>query len=168
VPATVDVRALPTFNIRFVPVLQQVNGLVGNVSDANKDSFLGDLKLMLPVGAYDAEVRAAYTTTAPVLQNDNANGAWGTILSEVLALRSTDGNSRYYYGVVKTSYGSGVAGMGYVGGSARAAIGWDYLPNGKGVLAHELGHNMSRLHAPCGGVSGPDPGYPYAGGKIGM
>jgi len=168
VPATVDVRALPTFNIRFVPVLQQVNGLQGNVSDANKESFLGDLKLMLPVGAYDADVRAAYTTTAPVLQNNNANGAWGTILSEVLALRSTDGNSRYYYGVVKTSYGSGIAGMGYVGGSARSAIGWDYLPSGKGVMAHELGHNMSRLHAPCGGVSGPDPGYPYAGGKIGM
>ena len=168
VPATVDVRALPTLNIRFVPVLQQVNGLRGNVSDANKEGFLGDLKLMLPVGAYDADVRAAYTTTAPVLQNDNANGAWGTILSEVLALRSTDGNSRYYYGVVKTSYGSGVAGMGYVGGTARTAIGWDYLPSGKGVMAHELGHNMSRLHAPCSGVSGPDPGYPYAGGKIGM
>jgi hypothetical protein len=168
VPATVDVRTLPTFKIRFVPVLQQVNGLQGNVSHANKESFLGDLKLLLPVGAYDADVRAAYTTTAPVLQSNNANGAWGTILSEVLALRSADDNSRYYYGVVKTSYGSGVAGMGYVGGSARTAIGWDYLPSGKGVLAHELGHNMSRLHAPCGGVSAPDPGYPDAGGKIGM
>jgi len=149
-------------------VLQQVNGLQGNVSDANKESFLGDLKLLLPVGAYDADVRAAYTTTAPVLQSNNANGAWGTILSEVLALRSTDGNSRYYYGVVKPSYGSGVAGMGYVGGSARTAIGWDYLPSGKGVLAHELGHNLNRLHAPCGGVSAPDPGYPYTGGMIGM
>ena len=168
VPATVDVRALSTFDIRFVPVLQQVNGLQGNVSDANKESFLGDLKLLLPVGAYDAEVRAAYTTTAPVLQNDNANGAWSTILSELLALRSTDADSRYYYGVVKASYGSGVAGMGYIGGSARAAIGWDYLPSGKGILAHEVGHNMSRPHAPCGSVSGPDPGYPYAGGKIGM
>lgn len=168
VPATVDVRALPVFNLRFVPVLQQVNGLQGNVSDLNKESFLGDLKLMLPVGAYDADVRVPYTTTAPVLQNDNANGAWGTILSEVLALRTTDGNTRYYYGVVKTSYGSGVAGMGYVGGGARTAIGWDFLPSGNGVMAHELGHNMSRQHAPCGGVAGHDPGYPYAGGKIGM
>jgi hypothetical protein len=168
VPGAVDVRALPTFNLRFVPVLQQVNGLSGNVSAANKESFLADLKLVLPVGAYDADVRAPYTTTAPVLQNDNANGAWGAILSEVLALRTADGSSRYYYGVVKASYGSGVAGMAYVGGSARTALGWDYLPSGSGILAHELGHNLGRSHAPCGGANGQDPGFPYAGGKIGM
>lgn len=168
VPGTVDVRALPTFNLRFVPVLQQVNGLSGKVTAANKESFLADLKLMLPVGAYDADVRAPYTTTAPVLQNDNANGAWGAILSEVLALKTADGSSRYYYGVVKASYGSGVAGMAYVGGSARTALGWDYLPSGSGIMAHELGHNLSRPHAPCGGANGQDPGFPYPGGKIGM
>jgi hypothetical protein len=27
---------------------------------------------------------------------------------------------------------------------------------------------MSRSHAPCGGAGGPDPSYPYAGGKIGV
>src|SRR5205085_6179587 len=32
---------------------------------------------------------------------------------------------------------------------------------------HEEGHNMSRQHAPCGGVAGPGPSYPYAGAKIG-
>jgi hypothetical protein len=167
-PGDVDVRALPTFNLRFVPVLQQVNGLQGNVTAGNKETFLGDLKLMLPVGAYDTDIRAPYTTTAPALVSDNSNGAWSTILSEVLALRSADANSRYYYGVVKTTYGSGVAGMGYVGGSARAAIGWDHLPSGSGVMAHELGHNMGRLHAPCGGVASPDPAFPHAGGRIGV
>jgi len=65
------------------------------------------------------------------------------------------------------SYGSGVAGMGYVGGSARTAVGWDYLPSGTHVMAHELGHNMGRTHAPCGGPSGTDPSYPYPGGQIG-
>jgi len=64
----VDVRTLPTFAVRFVPVLQQVNGLQGNVSAANKELFLQDLKQRLPVGAYDADVHAPYTTTAPVLQ----------------------------------------------------------------------------------------------------
>lgn len=167
-PGNVDVRALPTFSLRFVPVLQQVNGLSGNVTAANQESFLGDLKLMLPVAAYDTDVRAPYTTTAPALQNDNANGAWGVVLSEVLALKASDGSSRYYYGVVKTSYGSGVAGMGYVGGSARTALGWDHLPSGNGIMAHELGHNLGRPHAPCGGANGQDPGFPYAGGKIGM
>ena len=167
-PGSVDVRALPTFQVRFVPVLQQVNGLQGNVTAGNSDNFLSVLKQQLPVGAYNADVRAPYTTTAPALQNDNANGAWGTILSEMLTVRAGDASTRYYYGVVKTTYGSGVAGIGYVGGSARAALGWDYLPSGSGVMAHEVGHNMSRQHAPCGGVSGADPSYPYAGGLIGM
>jgi hypothetical protein len=35
-------------------------------------------------------------------------------------------------------------------------------------MAHELGHNWSRLHSPCGGAGSPDPSYPYAGGKIGV
>lgn len=167
-PGPVDVRTLPTFNLRFVPVLQSANGLQGNVTAGNAGSFLPTVRTLLPVGAYDADVRAAYTTSAPALQSDNANGAWGTVLSEVLALKSADASQRYYYGVVKTSYTSGVAGMGYVGGSARTAIGWDRLPSGSEVMAHEVGHNMGRQHAPCGGAGGPDPGYPYAGGSIGI
>ena len=33
-------------------------------------------------------------------------------------------------------------------------------------MSHELGHNFSRPHAPCGGVANPDPNYPYAGGVL--
>ncbi|HEV8599521.1 MAG TPA: hypothetical protein VGQ69_09190 [Gemmatimonadales bacterium] len=163
----VDVRTLPTFAVRFVPVLQQVNGLQGYVTEGNQEGFLADLKKQLPVGAYAADVRAPYTTSAPVLQNSNSNDAWSTVLSELLALRSADASSRYYYGVVKVSYGSGVAGMGYVGGSARTAVGWDYLPSGAHVMAHELGHTMGRTHAPCGGPNETDPSFPYPGGQIG-
>ncbi len=130
VAASVDVRTLPAYQVRFVPVLQQVNGLQGNVTAGNMNSFLPELLQQLPVGAYNADLRAPYTTTAPVLQSNEANGAWGTILSEMLAVRAGDGSSRYYYGVVKTTYGSGVAGIGYVGGSARVAVGWDNLPSG--------------------------------------
>jgi hypothetical protein len=49
----------------------------------------------------------------------------------------------------------------------RAVVGWDYIPSGRNVAAHELGHNFGRFHAPCGGVGGPDPSFPYAGGTIG-
>ncbi|MGH7559844.1 MAG: M66 family metalloprotease [Gemmatimonadales bacterium] len=164
----VDVRSLPVFTVRFVPVLQQVNGLQGNVTELNKETFLGDTRLMLPVAAYDADIRAPYTTTAPAVDSDNENGAWGTILSELSALRSADGSSRYYYGVVKASYTSGIAGMGYVGGAARTAVGWDRLPSGSGIMAHELGHNLGRAHAPCGNVGTSDPNFPHPSGQIGV
>jgi hypothetical protein len=168
VPDPVDVRVLPTFNVLFVPVLQQVSGQQGNVTDANKEQFLAEVKQVLPVGAYDAAVRAAYTTNAQAVQSGNANGAWGTILSEVQALRVAEGSSRYYYGVVKTGYASGIAGMGYVGGTARTAVGWDRLPSAAGIMAHEVGHNMGRMHAPCGSAGTTDPAFPHPGGTIGV
>lgn len=168
VTGPVDVRALPPFSVRLVPVLQQSNSLAGNVTSGNLQSFLTDLKQVLPIGAYDADIHAVYTTTAPTLQSSNGNNGWNIILSELLALRTADASTRYYYGVVKTSYNSGVAGMGFVGGTARTALGWDFLPSASDVMAHELGHTMGRQHAPCGGVAGPDPDFPYAGGSIGV
>ncbi|MEO8449042.1 MAG: hypothetical protein ABI647_04585 [Gemmatimonadota bacterium] len=162
----VDVRSLPTWNVRFVPILQQANGLQGNVTLGNGPQFLTNSLKLLPVAAYDADVRSVYTTTAPAVDAGDANGAWGTILSEMAALRGADASSRYYYGVLKTSYGSGVAGMGYVGG-LYSAIGWDNLPSGSDVMAHEVGHNMGRSHSPSCGATGVDPGYPVSDGTIG-
>ncbi|MBV6521178.1 MAG: hypothetical protein MNPFHGCM_01305 [Gemmatimonadaceae bacterium] len=165
-PLALDVRAVSPFQIRLVPVTQSANGLTGNVSAANKDQFLALLSKLYPVSAVDIDVRSPFTTSAPALDAGNSNGAWTSVLSEINALRTADGSTRYYYGVVKTSYSSGVAGMGYVPG--RAAIGWDNLPSGATVLTHEVGHNFGRFHAPCGGPSGVDGSYPYAGGAIGV
>lgn len=38
---------------------------------------------------------------------------------------------------------------------------------GTALIAHELGHNMSLLHAPCGNPDRIDPSYPHANGTIG-
>lgn len=164
-PIAMDVHTTSTFTVHLVPVVQAANGRRGNVTDANKDSFLTAAMRIHPLAGYDADVGSPYTTMAPVLQSDNANGAWSTILSQVEALRVAEGSSRHYYGVVSPPYTSGIAGIGYVGGST--AIGWD-----RGgvdmVAAHEWGHNWGRKHAPCGNASNPDANYPYANGTIGV
>ncbi len=167
-PALIDVRSPGAFVLRFVPVQQQVNGLTGDVSAGNTAQFVSEPLKLLPIAWVSSSIRAPYVTTAPELQSGNGNGAWGTILSELLALRAADGQSGYYYGVVRTTYGSGVAGIGYVGGSARTAIGWDRLPSASGVMAHEVGHNLGRSHVDCGGPANPDPNYPHSGGGIGI
>lgn len=163
--ATMFVKSVSPFTVRLVPI-QQSNSLTGNVTASNAAAFLNDVRRMYPVNVIDADVRAPYTTNAGILQSNDNNGAWATLLSEINALRAVDGSSRYYYGVVRTSYSSGVAGLGYVG--APAAIGWDFLPSAADVLAHELGHNFGRYHSPCGGAGSTDPGYPYANGRIGV
>jgi hypothetical protein len=165
-PLAMDVRSTSTFNVTFVPVRQSENGLVGNVTAGNAADFLDVTLDMLPIASANAQVHAEYVTGQPVLESDNGNGSWSAILSEINTLRVAEGTSRYYYGVVQTDYGSGVAGMGYLGWPT--AIGWDYLPSGSGVAAHEWGHNWNLAHAPGCGAANPDPSFPYGDGKIGV
>jgi hypothetical protein len=165
-PLAMDVRTTDPFSVRFVPVITKADNRQGNVTAANHQSFLDATMRMHPLASFAADVRVPYTTTTnDPLQSNNANDAWGTILQEIAGLRAV-GESRYYYGVVNPGYGSGVAGMGYIGGGV--AIGWDKLPSGSSVAAHEWGHNWGRNHAPCGNPANPDAGYPYAGGEIGV
>jgi hypothetical protein len=170
-PMSLDVRTLPVLNLTFVPVIQSGSNLQGRVTAARVDSLLAMTKKMHPTDGIDAAIHAPYTTTTSLsLQDNNANGAWGTILGEIDARRIAEGSTRYYYGVARVAYTSGVAGVAYVSDQftgALAALGWDYLPSGSVVAAHELGHNWARNHAPCGGPVGIDTQYPQADGSTG-
>jgi hypothetical protein len=167
-PLPLTVRTVPTFSMRFVPIVTPPTSLTGSVSAATAASYLTFFKVIWPIATIDADVRATYTSTDTAsLTSSNTNGTWGKILGEIYALRTADASNRDYYGVVGTNYNSGVAGIGYVG--APAAIGWDKAGTTRAaVAAHELGHNFGRNHAPCGGVASPDPNYPYSGGTTGV
>ncbi|MEZ4389243.1 MAG: M66 family metalloprotease [Candidatus Krumholzibacteriia bacterium] len=157
----------PALGMRLVPVLQSSNGLQGDATPATADDFVSAAELLMPVPDIDVDVHPVYTTSAPPLQADDGNNAWGQILSELTALRlAEDADGRHYYGAVKCSYTSGIAGLGRLSG--YVAMGWDYDGSREEVLAHELGHNLGLYHVACGGPADPDPDYPYAGGLIGQ
>jgi hypothetical protein len=169
-PQALTVRSVGTVNVTLVPIRQKGNGRTGNVSTPS--AFIDAVQRMHPLSSINVTVRAPYlTTTLDTLQDNNGNSAWGTILGELDVLRTTiDKSPRYYYGVAQVSYSSGVAGVAYVSTSSSpegVALGWDYLPTGSVVAAHELAHNWGRNHAPCGSPSGLDPQYPQPDGSIG-
>ncbi len=167
IPQPLDVRTASPFQLTLVPVRQKDNS-VGNATEANKNQFLTATMKMHPLPGYDVIVRPLpLVSDTAVVDANNTNKAWNGILEEVEALRVADGSGRHYYGVVKPPYSSGVAGVGYVG-IPPSAVGWDFLPSGASVAAHEWGHNWNRKHAPCGGAGNPDASYPYTGGEIGV
>jgi hypothetical protein len=164
-PQTLQVRTVPRFAVRFIPVRQRGNGLQGNVTEANKNQFLSLTQRIYPLAGYSADVHAVYTTTTTTTLSGDLD-TWSTILSEIYSLRIVEGSSSYYYGVVNPGPNPSWAGVGYLG--APAALGWDNQSGRSRTVAHELGHNWNRSHAPCGNPGGPDPRYPYPGGQIGV
>jgi len=164
-PQALVVKNLSTFFLRFVPVKQSVNGLTGNVSTSNKDAMMVTTVKIHPISTYGADVHALYTTSAPALTADNANSAWTSILSEMQALRVAEGSPRNYFGIVRTSYSSGIVGISYIGGGA--SVGYDGTSVAQ-IVSHELGHAWGRSHAPCGVSGSTDPSFPYPAGNIGV
>ncbi|MCA8942609.1 MAG: hypothetical protein KDB80_08650, partial [Planctomycetes bacterium] len=135
--------------------------LVVNGRTALPSTFDEALFAYWPVESVNLTVRAPYTITS--VSDVSANGdGWSSVLSEVAALRASDGSSAYYYGAIDLSYNSGVFGLGYVG--FPASVGADHSIS---TMVHEIGHNFGLSHAPCGGAAGTDPQYPHAGGIIG-
>lgn len=118
------------------------------------------LRDMLPVREVQATIRAPFSYGSTV---SNTKDDWGNLLSALRALRTSDGSSRYYYGVVRVGYSSGIAGIGYIGFPVGA--GWDFSSSAARIMVHEIGHNLGRDHAPCNVLG--DPSYPYPGGSIG-
>lgn len=170
-PQAVAVASVDPYGITLVAVHQSINGLTGDLDASNQDDYVNMAQAMYPVPGVTVTLREGFTTDAPPLQSNDGNGAWNQILNEVNALKALDESGDNYFGVVPTTYNSGIAGLGYIPFSRdsnyRTAIGWDKRNSRNGVAAHELGHNLGLAHAPCGGASGTDSEYPHPNALIG-
>jgi hypothetical protein len=162
-----QVRTAPALGVTLVPVLQSANDFQGDVTEANKNRYVDQVRRLYPVSEVHADVHAVYTTKfAGALEPGNGNNAWNEVLNEILTLQAVEGTDRSYYGVVRTGYPDGMNGNGFL--EAPAAIGYDNAADGGRVAAHEMGHTWGRLHSACGNPLDVDPSYPYANGTIGV
>lgn len=167
-PATFAPRVGGAVELRWVAVPVQIASTVGQVV-ADADAYL---RVRLPAATVTRQTRAPLIS-ARVTQLPTTSDEWSTAFSRILGelddlhLLENASSRTYYYGFIPKRT-SGLAGMGYRPGNA--AVGFD-LPNSptavKETLLHELGHNLSLRHAPCGGPSGPDPNFPYANAAMG-
>jgi hypothetical protein len=157
-----DVREMPLLELTVVPVLLRGSSdesVFLWTSGLNPDSEqLRLARATIPTGELDVTVHETYTSSADLTTNEG----WQSFLREIRALHTLEGGRGYYYGAVSLPSGSRWGGLGYIG--LPVSVGAD----SDRTFAHELGHNVSLRHAPCGSVSSFDSGFPYEDGSIGV
>ena len=151
----VNVTEMPALELTAIPwvwandpdgeIVELMRGL-----SADSEVF-EDTRTLLPVGRIDLAIHEpVYTSTNSGLQAPY----------EVQALRAIEGGSGYYLALTSgIDFNSGVAGVALRGGWSAWSVFYG------ATVAHELGHNLSLGHAPCG--VGGDPRYPQSDGSVG-
>ncbi len=153
-----DIRAMPVLDLTAIPFLWAVDpdssvldATAGMAADPMGHELLEDTRVLLPIGGLRVANHDPVTVTS--------NSAY-QILGATEAIRVIEGGGGHY--------------MGLLSGEVTDARGVADTPGRNSfavpvsdVMAHELGHNMSLLHAPCGNPGGPDPAFPTRDGSIG-
>ena len=159
-----DVREMPRMDLTVVPTLtvqDPDSSVLDWVSELGPEhATIEYMTQVLPVGEYSVNVREPFIRA----EYPDSYEDWSYFVDEMLLLRTMDGGTGYYFGVIGGS-GAGIVGIasGFLGiGRLRPEI--DH------IMAHELGHAMYLVwHAPCqGGYGTVDPDYPYPDGSIGV
>ena len=157
-----DVRELPPMELTIVPVVtgsSEDSDVLDWIQSAD-DPPVEFMRAVLPVAELDLSIRDPLEIAgAPAAREP---GEWAALLQGIELLRTTEGGTGYWYGVVNHEGGEGIRGVATVRG--RVSLG---VPDAE-VFAHEVGHNMSLRHAPCGIRTRLDPDYPYRDGSIGV
>jgi hypothetical protein len=161
--APVAVQAVPPFRIRFLRVCMAYPPYACGVI-TNEDDMLRTLYSVFPV--WRREIIPGYQVSTG--RNVASNVGWTEILQDLAAQRVLDGygNSTVHYMGILTSPPQTLLGLALIGGFSGLAK-YDNPVEGRTTIAHELGHNFGRHHAPCGGAPEPDPGFPTADASVG-
>ena len=167
-PRSLDVRPIPPLNVHFIPVHWEGAGRTGAIDPSNVDGFLERTRQWIPTEEIRAEVDEPFVTN----RNLGSSEGWVGLLSDLHAVRTDAGaTDEYVHGIVPRVRGAPVAGMAYLltnpESTSRVALTYDDLPRASAIVAHELGHNMGRRHAPCGGPGRVDGHFPYDGADVG-
>ena len=154
----VKVEAMPLFDLTLIPFIwtetddSSIVELVEEMAaDPEHHEMLGDMRTLLPIADL------AVTAHEPVVSSSNSGF---TLLSRTDAIRVMEGGTGHYMGMMSRPVAH-VRGVARLGGRASFSMPFP------GTIAHELGHNLSLTHAPCGSAPNPDPSYPSLDGSIG-
>ena len=156
-----DVIEVPKIALTLVPVVigndrSTVQNVARVIAAPETHDVLYHTLNALPIDDY--VIRAH----APIEITTDQGGQFAEIMPKLLNLWVTEGQNGYYVGILPHPISGGVAGAAYVSGFVSYSI------MSSTVLAHELGHNFSLYHAPCGNAQFTDPNYPYDDGIIGI
>ena len=163
----IDFNFVPSLDLKLVPI-NYTHNPDGTFFPAPTTDTVSDWIIhTFPVSAVNVSMRAPINFSGDL---SDLNG-WVQALGLIGNIKMSDGapSSQVYYGVIPRtnpngdSYPAAFAGYGFIG--SRAGVGLDMIPQ---VAAHEIGHNLGLLHAPCGNPSGVDPNFPYPNGSIGL
>lgn len=152
----VDVHAMPRLDLTLIPFIWSetrdssvVDLIRAMAADPENHELLWDTRSLLPVGEFGV------TAHEPVLTSSNSAF---TLLDETEAIRILEGRTGYYMGMMPSPV-TGAAGVAKIAGRAS------FSRPLASTMAHELGHNLNLLHAPCG--TNGYAAFPYSDGSIG-
>ena len=162
--AALDVLEVPPFELTVVPVLYAENpdSSVFEWTDSVDDDshHVGLFRYSFPIGKFTAASwDTAYVTSLDMTEENNT---WPVLLEVEKVYKSAEA-SGYWYAVANAPREDG-----YVRGIARLNGLVSFGKPWATELAHEVGHTLDLLHAPCGGALGTDPDFPYDNGSIGV
>ena len=152
----VDVREMPDMELTLIPFLydEEPDSSILDITDEldAEDPLLWTVRTLLPVSEF------ALTIHDPVFTN-STNPA--VLVGQTHAIRVAEEGRGYYMGTMAKSQADWA-------GAAPFGPAWvSFAVPDSVAMAHELGHNMGLLHAPCGRLTNADPAFPQRNGTIG-